>query len=181
MVETGMIRRVDELGRVVIPKEMRKTFRIKEGEPLEIFADKENLILRKYSPIEEAKDYAQSVGQALFEITEKAVIITDRDKVIFSSNKSKEILGKHLAFDTEKAISDRKNVMHARTDGNEIPPAYKGEETGEIYSRITVPIVSGGDAFGAIILSDKSKESSANTEDVKMVRLCATILAKRFE
>ena len=181
MLETGIVRRVDELGRVVIPKEIRKTLRIKEGEPLEIYTEKEQLVLKKYSPIESILGYAECVCDSLREITEKTVMICDTDKIIFVSGKNKEMQGKEVSFDTEKIMSERKSVMRARIEGSEIPSAYKGEETDCVQSRIIVPIVSGGDVFGGVILSDKNKGEKVNTQDVKLVQLSALMLAKRFE
>lgn len=179
-METGMIRRVDELGRVVIPKEIRKTFRIKEGEPLEIYTEKECLILKKYSPVESVENFAECIGESLSEITGKPVVICDRDKVVYISGKNKDDVGSSLLAETERAISDRKTITRSRVDGD-IPQAYKGEETFEIMNRVIVPIISGGDAYGAVLLNDKSKEGALNVQEIKLTQLSALTLAKRFE
>lgn len=181
MLETGMVRRVDELGRVVIPKEIRKTLRIKEGEPLEIYTEKEQLVLKKYSPIESVSGYAECICSSLNELTEKTVFICDTDKIVFTSGKNKDLHGTSISFDTEKTISERKSVMRSRAEGSEIPPAYKGEETESVQNRIIVPIISGGDVYGAVILSDKNKDEKVSPQEVKLVKLCALMMAKRFE
>ena len=85
MQETGIVRRIDELGRVVIPKEMRKTLRIREGDPLEIYTEKDNLVFKKYSPIISITDYAKIVADGIEDLTQKTCIITDTDNVIYIS------------------------------------------------------------------------------------------------
>ena len=180
MVETGMVRRVDELGRVVIPKEIRKTLRIKEGEPLEIFTEKEQLVLKKYSPIESVLSYAECVCASLSEMTGKSVYVFDTDKLICTSAKNKEITGKTVAFETEKVMRERKTSLRIKTEGSQISPAFKGEETESVHSRITVPIVSGGDVFGAIVLTDKKGQEEFTNQEEQLTSLCAIMLAKRL-
>ncbi|MBE7089586.1 MAG: AbrB/MazE/SpoVT family DNA-binding domain-containing protein [Clostridiales bacterium] len=181
MVETGMVRRVDELGRVVIPKEIRKTLRIKEGEPLEIFTEKEQLVLKKYSPIESVLSYAECVCASLNEMTDKIVYVFDTDKLVCASIKNKNIIGEPVAFETEKVMRERKSSLRTKTDGSQVPPAFKGEETEGVYSRITFPIVSGGDVFGAIVLTDKKGQEEFTKQEEQLVSLCALMLSKRFE
>ena len=94
MKATGIVRRIDDLGRVVIPKEIRRTLRIREGDPLEIFVDRDGeVILKKYSPIGELGDFAQEYAESLYESTGHITIITDRDAVIALSRASKKKYG----------------------------------------------------------------------------------------
>ena len=91
MKATGIVRRIDDLGRVVIPKEIRRTLRIREGDPLEIFVDHDGeVILKKYSPIGELGDFAQEYADSLFEATGHIAIITDRDQIIAIAGASKK-------------------------------------------------------------------------------------------
>ena len=91
MKATGIVRRIDDLGRVVIPKEIRRTLRIREGDPLEIFTDREGeIILKKYSPIGELTEFAGEYVESLFETTRHIAVITDRDGVIAVSGSSKK-------------------------------------------------------------------------------------------
>ena len=99
MKATGMVRRVDELGRIVIPKEIRKTLKIKEGEPLEIYVEKDNLLLKKYSKVGANTEIAENIANALTETTEKSVIVTDTESVIASSGKLKGLTGEKISKD----------------------------------------------------------------------------------
>ena len=91
MKATGVVRRIDDLGRVVIPKEIRKTLRIKEGDPLEIFTDREGqIILKKYSPIGELTEFATEYAETLSKTTGHIACITDKDNVIAVSGISKK-------------------------------------------------------------------------------------------
>ena len=82
MRATGIVRRIDDLGRVVIPKEIRRTLRIKEGDSLEIFTDRESLVLQKYSPIKSIEANAQTVADGLYELTQKQCVVCDNDRVL---------------------------------------------------------------------------------------------------
>ena len=109
MKATGIVRRIDDLGRVVIPKEIRRTLRIKEGTPLEIFTDREGeIILKKYSPIGELSTFAREYAEALAQTTGVLVCITDHDQVVAAAGHgSREIAGKEISRPLEKVIADR--------------------------------------------------------------------------
>ena len=123
MKATGIVRRIDDLGRVVIPKEIRRTLRIREGDPLEIFTDREGeIILKKYSPIGElgtfAKEYAESLAQTVGHIT----CIVDKDQIIaVSGGAKKEFYEKHISSELEKCINNRNTVIANRNDSNFVP------------------------------------------------------------
>lgn len=181
MRDTGIVRRIDELGRVVIPKEIRKTLRIKEGDPLEIYTDKDELLFRKYSPISSVGDFAESVATSLSEITESECIITDTDTVIFvAGSRNKDCVGKILTDKFDKLLSERKSVVLSRIDGSEITVVYKDEQI-KAENRVIVPVTVNGDCYGAVIISNGEKERRYISSDVKLVQLCATILSKHFE
>lgn len=122
MRATGIVRRIDELGRVVIPKEIRRTLRIREGDPLEIYTDRDGeVILKKYSPIGEmsafAKDYTESIFRAMGHIA----CIVDRDQVVAASGVSKkELSDKAISPDLETAIANRQTVAINRAGGGKI-------------------------------------------------------------
>ncbi len=99
MKATGIVRRIDDLGRVVIPKEIRRTLRIREGDPLEIFVDRDGeVILKKYSPISELGDFATEYAEALFDSLDLSILISDRDEYIAVAGESKkDYLGKHIS------------------------------------------------------------------------------------
>ena len=113
MKATGIVRRIDDLGRVVIPKEIRKTLRIKEGTPLEIFTDREGqIILKKYSPIGELNTFAAEYAEALVQTTGLTACITDRDQVVAACGSgNRELEGKEISSDLDAVIAGRKGRM----------------------------------------------------------------------
>ena len=118
MKATGIVRRIDDLGRVVVPKEIRRTLRIREGDPLEIFTDREGeIILKKYSPIGELSQFAGQYAESLAQSTGHLVCITDRDHVIAAAgNGKKEFEGKPISRQLEELIEDRKNILAQQGD-----------------------------------------------------------------
>ncbi len=181
MRDTGIVRRIDELGRVVIPKEIRKTLRIKESDPLEIFTDKESLVIKKYSPISSIVDFAKIVADGLEEITEKVCVITDNDAILYlSKGKMNDVIGKNISQNLIQVLKDRKSVVSSRMDGGTIVPICIDDDF-QSENQIIVPIISNGDCFGACILFDKDKSSRFDSEDVKIVQLGATFLSKQFD
>ena len=120
MKATGVVRRIDDLGRIVIPKEIRKTLRIKEGDPLEIFTDKEGeVILKKYSPIGELSEFATGYAETLSKTTGHIACITDKDTVIaVSGGSKKEFLEQDLSKELEQLMEDKE--VYTSQDNNEI-------------------------------------------------------------
>ena len=113
MKATGIVRRIDDLGRVVIPKEIRRTLRIREGDPLEIFVDREGeVILKKYSPIGELSDFAQEYAESLQQSTGHIAIITDRDAVVaIAGAPKKQWLGREVTPEIERAMNNRRSFV----------------------------------------------------------------------
>lgn len=181
MQDTGIVRRIDELGRVVIPKEIRKTLRIKEGDPLEIYTDKESLFIKKYSPITSINDFVKIVADGIEELTGKICIITDNDSILYFSNgRMKENVGKTISQSLERVLKERKSVTLSRAEGESII-SICDECDFQIDSQIIVPIVSSGDCYGALIIIDKEKALQIKAEDEKIAQLGATFLSKQFE
>lgn len=181
MRDTGIVRRIDELGRVVIPKEIRKTLRIKEGDPLEIYTDKDELFFRKYSPIASLNGYGETVVKSLNELTGKVSAVTDTDTVLFvSGNKYKDCVGKRLTQDMDKILKDRKSVMLSRADGGRAVKLYIGDDI-EADNQIIVPVIVNGDCYGSLILFDKNPAEKFTTADLNLVRLGAQIIAGQLE
>lgn len=177
MKATGIVRRIDDLGRVVIPKEIRRTLRIREGDPLEIFVDREGeVILKKYSPINELSHFAQEYAEALFDSTQHPVLICDRDEIISLAGESKkDYLNKHIGTLLEKAIEDRTLSMEATTSTVEI---IEGKEE-EIHAYCISPIIANGDAIGCVMML--SKEDSLGEVEQKVIETASSFLAKQME
>jgi AbrB family transcriptional regulator, stage V sporulation protein T len=177
MKATGIVRRIDDLGRVVIPKEIRRTLRIREGDPLEIFVDRDGeVILKKYSPISELSDFAKEYAEALYDSLGNPVLICDRDTFIAVAGSSKkDYLNKNISDLVEKTMEDRTSVLvnqqgeYALTDGNE-----------ESISSYTIgPIIANGDPIGAVIIY--AKEDSLGDVEQKAVETAAGFLARQME
>lgn len=179
MKATGIVRRIDDLGRVVIPKEIRRTLRIREGDPLEIFVDRDGeVILKKYSPIGELGDFAKEYAESLYESTNHIVFITDRDTVIaVSGAPKKDFLEKSIGSIVESSMENRKSVLETNSGTYEICKDIK-----ESYSSYVVaPIIAGGDPIGAVILTNKEDTIKMSQMELKMAETAATFLAKQME
>ena len=148
MKATGIVRRVDDLGRVVIPKEVRRTMRIREGDPLEIFVDSDGcVIFKKYSPLgvlPEAKPMAQSIAK----VTGLPCCITDKNIVLEASGiPSREIIARYISFETLETIETGRQWV-----SEESIPILKNIETHR--TKHIFPIISEGEVIGAIVLLD---------------------------
>lgn len=181
MKATGIVRRIDELGRVVIPKEIRRTLRIKEGDPLEIFTDRDELMLKKYSPIATLEKFSKATAKSLNDLSGKLAVICDTDGVLHAyGEKKREFDGKTLSQEMEKILRERRSYIANVSEGGKILPLTSTEEEG-ITAQIIVPIVSNGDCLGAVAIMTDVQGAKLDAGDVKLARLTAEILASQFE
>jgi len=179
MKATGIVRRIDDLGRVVIPKEIRRVFRIREGDALEIFTSREGeVIFKKYSPVGEMSSFATQYVEALHKICQMSVVITDRDSVIASAGVSKkEYLEKKLNEEFD-SIMDTLSLFSA-FDSKRSIPVVDGA-TG--YVKYAMPIVTEGDVVGCIASIVIDGESRVTDEsEAKLIQTAATFLGKQYE
>jgi len=177
MKATGIVRRIDDLGRVVIPKEIRRTLRIREGDPLEIFVDRDGeVILKKYSPISELGDFAKEYAEALYDSLGNPVLICDRDSYIATAGGSKkDYLNKNISSLVEKTMEDRSSTLM-----NQKAETTLVEGNSEEISSYTIgPIIANGDPIGAVIIY--SKEGSLGEVEQKAVETAAGFLARQME
>ena len=177
MKATGIVRRIDDLGRVVIPKEIRRTMRIREGDPLEIYTDREGeVIFKKYSPIGELSAFAAQYADT-------AVVISDRDAVIASAGVSrKEYADKSLSEELEMVIENR--GMYVWREGSERIPVI-ADGTGH-YVSCAMPIISEGDVVGCVVSlsesgSERSRDSLNSDVEAKLVMTAAGFLGRQLE
>lgn len=177
MKATGIVRRIDDLGRVVIPKEIRRTLRIREGDPLEIFVDRDGeVILKKYSPISELSDFAKEYAEALYDSLGNPILICDRDVYIAVAGSSKkDYLNKNISDLVEKTMEDRTSVII--TQQGEVALIDGIDET--ISSYTVGPIIANGDPIGAVIIF--SKEQTIGEVEHKAVETAAGFLARQME
>ena len=153
MKATGIIRRIDDLGRIVIPKEIRKTMRIKDGESLEIYLESDNIILKKYSHSENLSEFYKSIVDSIYSENGENIIIVDRDKFLAIAGDFKKIyLNKSISSELDKIIENRFMVI---SDG--IKDLELSSNLFEKVSYAISPIITNGDAVGAVIILSSSR------------------------
>lgn len=180
MKATGIVRRIDELGRVVIPKEIRNTLRLKSGDPLEIFTDRDELMLKKYSPIASLEQFSEGTAKSLNDLSGHLAVICDTDGVLYASGSGKrEFGGKTISKKMEKILDERKSYIANLSEGGDVVPICE-ESMAEITAQVIVPIVSGGDCLGAVALLSTEHGAKMEASSLKLAQLSATILANQF-
>ena len=182
MKATGIVRRIDDLGRVVIPKEIRRTLRIREGDPLEIFTDREGeVILKKYSPIGELNEFASEFCESLYEATNYTAIISDRDIIIaIAGGSKKEYLEKRVSPELERVMESRSTYI-AKDTNKPIKLFYEDTNEDEYTSQVIAPIVMQGDPIGTVTLISKDMDSNMGELEMKLVETAAGFLSKQME
>lgn len=180
MKATGIVRRIDDLGRVVVPKEIRRTLRLREGTPLEIFTDREGeIILKKYSPMAELGAFAKQYAEALAQATGLAVYITDRDQVIAVAGGKRDLLQKPISKQLEQMILNRESGQWSRDDKKYA--AITGDGGEEYYHQTVQVILSEGDAIGAVILMSKEPKGRMGETEQKLAVAAAGFLGRQME
>ena len=176
MKATGIVRRIDDLGRVVIPKEIRRTMRIREGDPLEIYTDAGGeVIFKKYSPIGELSTFAGQYAEALIKGTQLAVIICDRDHCVAAAGLSKkEVLSRRVSG----ALEDVMNSRRLYSAQGEQHPALDGVDRNML---LAAPIISAGDVTGAVVMLSTDSSTTPTESDVKLISVAAGFLGKQME
>ncbi|WP_346870888.1 stage V sporulation protein T [Clostridium sp. UBA5119] len=181
MKATGIVRRIDDLGRVVIPKEIRRTLRIREGDPLEIFTDREGgVILKKYSPIEELSEFSKEYSEALHQTIGNIVIICDKDSIIsVSGGTKKDYLDKKISNEVDKIMEMRKATLLDKNSQGLIP-ICDGESVDEYTTQVVAPIIAEGDTVGTVIIASKENVKFGELE-LKLAETAASFLGKQME
>lgn len=185
MKATGIVRRIDDLGRVVIPKEIRRNMRIREGDPLEIFVDKDGeIILKKYSPIGELSGLAREYADAMNDALGQPVLIADRDSIIAVSGAAKkDFLGKGIGRLIERSMAERRAYMNnyhdpAEGGGGNIVAEDKGEDSYRFLGELVTPIIAQGDPVGAVVVCGKEPMGDAER---KVALSAAGVMARQME
>lgn len=178
MKATGIVRRIDDLGRVVIPKEIRRTLKIREGMPMEIFTDSSGeVILKKYSPVGEMTQIAQAYVDTLVSLTGYGAVVCDSEQVIaISGPVKKEINGKAISPQIDEILQSNQNFI---TNGESTLLIAKDSE---ITTLAVFPIASLGDVMGAVMLV-KSEKSPPKVSDeaIEKLRAASMFLARQLE
>ena len=180
MKATGIVRRIDDLGRIVVPKEIRRTLRIREGDPLEIFTDREGeIILKKYSPIGELGQFAGEYAESLAQVSGHATLIADRDQFIAVSGGCKQLLNKSVSRQLEEKVNNRETVIAAKGDRNYVNIA---EDIAVDYAwQLITPIICEGDIIGSVILLENDGKSKMGEVEQKLALSAAGFLGRQME
>nr|WP_297171661.1 stage V sporulation T C-terminal domain-containing protein [uncultured Agathobaculum sp.] len=177
MKATGIVRRIDDLGRVVIPKEIRRTLRIREGDPLEIFTDRDGeVIFKKYSPMGELGAIASELAEALARTAGMSCAICDRDAVIAAAGGAKkDILEKSISSDLEQIMEQRITYERGVGDAQEITVSDR-----DAYDVIVAaPIITDGDVTGCVVFVSEDENAAASDVTVKLCQTAAQFLSRR--
>ena len=183
MKATGVVRRIDDLGRIVIPKEIRKTLHIKEGDPLEIFTDREGqVILKKYSPIGELSEFATGYAETLAKTTGHIACITDKDTIIaVAGGGKKEYLEQNLSEEIEKLMENKEIYTSKENNELALPLTQNDNKEKRYNSQVIYPIISDGDAIGTVILLSKDQNTKMGEIEVKVAGSAAGFLGSQME
>ncbi len=179
MKATGIVRRIDDLGRVVIPKEIRRTMRIREGDPLEIYtaADGE-VIFKKYSPMGDFAEFTAQYAEVLNKATGMPVFITDRDRVIaYSGAGKRDFSDRRISKSLESLMEERMSFIASPRSSESLQPADGRDEK----ACLAFPVVSSGDVSGAVVALFNAKGEYPAPPEVKLLQVAAEFLAKQTE
>ncbi len=182
MKATGIVRRIDDLGRVVIPKEIRRTMRIREGDPLEIYTDRDGeVIFKKYSPIGELHAFATEYADTLQKTAGMPIFICDRDAIITVSGASKrEYVDRKISRSLEELIEAR--TLYVKENGKEM---ISITDDGSYYVSSAMPIIAEGDIIGCIVSAWQYDQSTTDKIDdsieAKLIQTAGIFLGKQME
>ena len=181
MKATGIVRRIDDLGRVVIPKEIRRTLRIRESDPLEIFTDREGeIILKKYSPIGELSTFAKQYADSLAQTMGCLVCISDLDQIIAASGVGKkDFQDKYISEQLEALMAERMDVVAAVKDSKFISVIAEQDES--ICGEVISPILCEGDVIGSVVLMTKDPKRKMGELEQKLAYCAAGFLGRQME
>ena len=178
MKATGIVRRIDDLGRVVIPKEIRRTMRIREGDPLEIYTDKDGeVIFKKYSPIGELSDFAAQICDSLHKSTDAIAAVCDRDSVIAVAGGAKrELMDKRISAGLEHIMEGRSTY---RYDGSSCIPVSDLDD--KLCVSVAAPVISEGDVMGCVMFVSQQGSAPCTDIEFKLAQTVASFLGKQME
>ena len=179
MKATGIVRRIDELGRVVIPKEIRRTLRIREGDPLEIYTQKDGeVIFKKYSPMGELSEFAGQICESLHKTTDAIVAVCDRDAVIAVSGGSRrELLEKRISAQLEQIMESRR-IYRREAEDAAVPVC---EDSENLTVSVAAPILSEGDVMGCVLFAGTADQLTTGEVEYKLIQTVSGFLGKHME
>ena len=179
MKATGIVRRVDDLGRIVIPKEIRRTLRIREGDPLEIYTEKDGgVIFRKYSPMGDLQDFASQMCESIGANTGHVAAVSDRDSIIaLSGAPRRELMDKPNSQELENLMEQRRNYRYI--PGEALLRATDGSD--KYHLGVAAPILCQGDLMGCVMLLMAEDDQPPAEADQRLAQTVAGFLGKQME
>ena len=183
MKATGIVRRIDELGRVVIPKEIRRTLRIREGDPLEIYTDHDGeVVLKKYSPIGEISAIAQDYTDSLYRTLGHIACISDRDAIVSVSGTSrKDIMEKPLSSEVDAILQNRQTSILNLKSGSRMIPVTGEDRPDQYTAQLITPIIADGEIIGGLMLLTRESGAVMTDIDQKVAETTAAIVGRQME
>lgn len=183
MKATGIVRRIDELGRIVIPKEIRRTLRIREGAPLEIFTEQNGeVILKKFSPIGELSENAHEMVEALSQVLGLPSAITDRDTFIASAGIGKrDLSGRAVSDEIMRSISSRSKISSLGAGSTNLMLTDEVDPSAVANAVLLLPVVSAGDAIGSVLLFSQKPDVAIEPNAQKVLETAASFLGHQIE
>lgn len=179
MKATGIVRRIDDLGRVVIPKEIRRTMRIREGAPLEIFTNKDGeVIFKKYSPIGEISEYVDVFAETVNKSTANTTVVADKDMILaVSGEKKKQLADKKLSPEIEKLFEERRTYVY-KIGEPRIPVA---DGTENCHAGIVCPLIADSDVIGGIVVLVRNDGAAPTEAEVRITETAAMLFSRQLE
>ena len=179
MKATGIVRRIDDLGRVVIPKEIRRTLRIREGDPLEIYTERDGeVIFKKYSPMGDLTELAAQICDSIAKNTGHIAAVSDRDSIIaLAGAPRRELMDKPNSQELEKMMEQRRNYRYTTGD----PLVRATEDSDKYHLGVAAPILSQGDLMGCVMLLMADDTTPLPEAEQKLVQTVAGFLGKQME
>lgn len=180
MRATGIVRRIDDLGRIVIPKEIRRTLRIRESDPIEIYTDRDGqVILRKYSPMGEMTNFAKHYAESMAKASGHVVLIADREQFIAAAGGYKQLVGKNIGKQLEEKINNRETIVAAKGDRNFVK--IWDEDNLEYEHEAIIPILCEGDMIGSVVLLQNDRKQKMGEVELKLLQSAAGFLGRQLE
>ena len=184
MKATGIVRRIDDLGRIVIPIEIRRDMRIRDGDPLEIFVDSNGeVILKKYSAVAELGPFAQGIVNSLHETTQHLALLADRDEIVaVAGGTERQYRGKRLGEPVLRAMENRETLVFTpRNHHHEGPAILDVGATCPFQSEVIAPVIVGGDPVGAVLLATAAGGIAFGELEQKLTQTAAGFLARHMQ
>ncbi len=180
MKATGIVRRIDDLGRIVLPKEIRKTLRILEGDPLEIFVEQNQILLKKYLPINTISDVIIGISKSLHAVTGYSVVILDSEQVVCAEGEAKDFLGDKITKEALKIFEEKKSFSISEVDNLKVIKLFSTDD-GRFKSQLIVPIISKKqEVIGIICLLDTDSKTQFGASEIRLLKLASEFIKNKF-